>query len=610
MSFLPKLRAYAWFLLINAFISALVSSYYFTYLPEFPNETLAQVFIISGVLSQMALLSFILGCIFLPTLFLHKLLRNSIQALIAGCGLGVLVIDTMVFAQYRFHLNIAVLEMIFSGQMVSFPIETWLSVIGAGCAIVILQFVLIRHLEKAPRYTQHGWGRRLAVTVFAALLMTNTIHIWAAANAFQPVTMVKRYLPLFYPATANTFMRKRGWIDEEAIARQKDMALKRNSDLMYPLENLQTQNVPKPINIMMIVVDSWRADTFNAENTPHMFRLAQDGVIFGDHMSSGNATRMGIFGLFYSLPGTYWHSFLANMKTPVLVDRLNALGYNMGIFAAAHLRSPEFDKTVFYGIENLRVHSNGNTASERDKDITTDWLAWYDQQDNNQPKFSFLFYDSPHAYDFPKDYPRRYEPMLKSVNYLKHNNEMDPEPFFNRYKTSVHYVDSLAKQVIDKLKEKGDLKNTLIIITGDHGQEMNDNKLNFWGHNSNFTRPQVQVPFALIGPDILSKVKYDAKRMTSHYDVAPTLLKNYLGVTSDISTYGVGQDLFAAPINQEWLLAAKYSGYAVITKNTILEVGATGQYEYYDKTNRVIKNESPNFDYLKQALQQISKFRK
>ena len=139
---------------------------------------------------------------------------------------------------------------------------------------------------------------------------------------------------------------------------------------------------------------------------------------------------------------------------------------------------------------------------------------------------------------------------------------------------------------------------------------MNDNKLNFWGHNSNFTRPQIQVPFVLVGPDVLKKIQPRDNSMTSHYDVAPTLLKNYLGVTSQISDYGVGQDLYAEAIDQPWLLVAKYSGYAVVTPDTILEVGATGQYEYYDSTNRVIKNKSPNFDYLQQALEQISRFRK
>lgn len=610
MTFKSKLRAYAWFMLINSLLCVFVSTRYFAFLPEFPDETIAQIFLMSGTFSQMALLSFLLGIVAFPVLFLSKYLRNIAQALFACFGLGILIIDTMVFAQYRFHLNIAVLDMIFSGQIVSFPIEMWVTVIAATVVLFLCQLALIKHLERSPRYTQYGWGRKLAVTMFAALLITNGIHVWAAANAFQPVTVIKRYLPLFQPATANSFMRKRGWIDEEAIARQKEMSLQRSSDLKYPLETISTQNVEQPINIVMIVLDSWRVDTFNAENTPNIWAFAQNGKTLKEHWSSGNATRMGIFGLFYGLPGTYWHSFLANTQSPVLIDRLQELNYQLGIFAAAQLRSPEFDKTVFSGIENLRASSDGFTAPERDLDLTNDWLKWIDQQDPAKPTFSFLFYDAPHAYDFPNDYPHRYEPMLKSVNYLEFNNQTDPEPFFNRYRTSVHYVDSLVKRVLDKLKETESLENTLVIITGDHGQEMNDNKLNYWGHNSNFTRPQVQVPFILVGPQVNKQNALDSDRITSHYDVAPTLLKNYLGVTSDIKNYSVGVDLYAEPIVREWLLASKYSGYALLTKDSILEVGATGQYELLDETNREIKDRSPNFDYLQQALEQISRFRK
>ncbi len=610
MTFKSKFRAYAWFMLINAFLCVLVSTRYFAFLPEFPSETVAQVFLMSGTLSQMALLSFLVGLVVSPVLFLPSSFRKFAMALIASGGLGILIIDTMVFAQYRFHLNIAVLDMIFSGQIVSFPLETWLSVIVAALVLFICQLLLVAHLEKSPGYTQHGWGRGLAVTMFAALLITNGIHVWAAANAFQPVTMIKRYLPLFQPATANSFMRKHGWIDEEAIARQKEMSLERGSDLNYPLEAITAEAVDKPVNIMMIVIDSWRVDTFNAENTPHMWQIAQQGKILNDHLSSGNATRMGIFGLFYGLPGTYWHSFLVNMQPPVLMDRLQELDYNVGIFAAAQLRSPEFDKTVFSGIENLRVESDGDTVPERDLDITHDWLSWHEQKNPAQPSFSFLFYDSPHAYDFPENYEHRYEPMLDVVNYLKFDNDTNPEPFFNRYKTSVHYVDSLVKRVLDRLQDTGELENTLVIITGDHGQEMNDNQLNFWGHNSNFTRPQVQVPFVLVGPRVNATSALDVKRITSHYDVAPTLLNNYLGVKSDIKNYSVGLDLFVEPVKRDWLLVSKYSGYAVLSEDSILEVGATGQYELLDQTNRELKNQSPNFDHLQQALEQISRFRK
>ncbi|MGL0957532.1 DUF3413 domain-containing protein [Vibrio vulnificus] len=611
MSFKQKLHAHGWFILINALVLMLIASRYFAFLPEFPTDPLGITFILAGTWGQMTLLAAIIGLVTIPTLFLPKPFRNGTQALIASLGVATLFIDTIVFAQYRFHINAVVLELVMSGQIVSFPLITWLMVIGGVALLLAAQWWTIRWLENGAPVRALKLGRKFALLTFAALLATNAIHIWAAAHAYQPVTTVKRYLPLFYPATADKFMRKQGWVDEEALERQKALAFKRKNDLNYPLAPLQTQPVEKPLNIMLLVVDSWRADTFNADNTPNMWKYAQSGVVFNNHIATGNATRTGIFGLFYGIPGTYWHGFLANQQSPVLIDRLQALDYQLGIFTAAQLRKPEFNQTVFTKVENLRIGSEGSRPSELDADLTQDWLAWYDQRDKSKPTFSFLFYDAPHGYDFSADFEPKYEPMLKEVNYLKLNNDTDPTPFFNRYKTSVRYVDSMATKVLDKLKESGDLENTLVIITGDHGQEMNDNKLNFWGHNSNFTDAQVNVPFAIFGPGVdAAKMQWSSEALTSHQDVVPTLMKHYLGVTNDVKDYSVGEDLLGDAVKRDWIISSNYSGYAIITDDNILEVSGGGQYQFMDKTNRQLKDQQPNFTYLQQALEQISRFSK
>ncbi|EKA5637310.1 DUF3413 domain-containing protein [Vibrio navarrensis] len=609
MSFKQKLHAHGWFILINALVLMLIASRFFAFLPEFPSDPLGIAFILAGTWGQMTLLAALIGLLAIPALLLPQSLRNGTQALIASLGVATLFIDTIVFAQYRFHINAVVLELVMSGQIVSFPLSTWLMVIGGVAILLAAQWGLIRWLEAGAPVRKLKLGRKFALLTFMALLATNAIHIWAAAHAYQPVTTVKRYLPLFYPATADKFMRKRGWVDEEALERQKALAFKRKNDLNYPLAPLQTQPVEKPVNIMLLVVDSWRADTFNAENTPNMWKYAQSGVTFNNHLASGNATRTGIFGLFYGIPGTYWHAFLANQQSPVLIDRLQAMDYQLGIFTAAQLRKPEFNQTVFTKVDDLRIGSKGNRPSELDADLTQDWLAWYDQRDKSKPTFSFLFYDAPHGYDFPPNFEPKYEPMLKEVNYLKLNNDTDPTPFFNRYKTSVRYVDSMAAKVLDKLKESGDLDNTLVIITGDHGQEMNDNKLNFWGHNSNFTDAQVNVPFAIFGPGVdAENMQWSTEALTSHQDVVPTLMRHYLGVTNDVKDYSVGEDLLGKAVKRDWIISSNYSGYAIITNNNILEVGGGGQYQFMDKTNRQLKDQQPNFTYLQQALEQISRF--
>ncbi|ANS84157.1 Inner membrane protein [Vibrio scophthalmi] len=611
MTFKQKLHAHGWFILINALVLMVIASRYFAFLPEFPSDPLGITFILVGTFGQMVLLAGLIGLVSIPVLWLPTRSRQGLQALIAALGVATLFIDTIVFAQYRFHINAVVLDLILSGQVVSFPLVTWVMVIGGISTLVAAEWWLIRILDGNPVFCQRKLGRKFALLTFLALLATHGIHIWAAAHAYQPVTAVKRYLPLFYPATSNSMMRKQGWINEEAIERQKALTLSRKNDLNYPLSPLQTVPVEKPVNVMFIVVDSWRGDTFNADNTPHMWQYAQAGKVFNNHMATGNATRTGIFGLFYGIPGTYWHGFLANQQSPVFIDRLQAMDYQLGIFTAAQLRKPEFNQTVFVGVDNLRIKSEGKTPSELDANLTKDWLNWYQQRDRNKPVFSFLFYDAPHGYDFPKDYPHRYEPLLSEVNYLKLNNDTDPTPFFNRYKTSVHYVDSMVNKVLEELKETGDLDNTVVVITGDHGQEMNDNRLNFWGHNSNFTDAQINVPFAIFGPGITPEtMQWGSDAFTSHQDVVPSLMKHYLGVENDIKDYSVGEDLLGTPVARDWIISSNYSGYAIITKDSILEVGTGGQYQLMDKTNRDLKDQQPNFSYLQQALEQISRFNK
>ena len=63
-------------------------------------------------------------------------------------------------------------------------------------------------------------------------------------------------------------------------------------------------------------------------------------------------------------------------------------------------------------------------------------------------------------------------------------------------------------------------------------------------------------------------------------------------------------------LKEDWIISSNYSGYAVISNDNILEVGAGGQYQFMDKTNRQVKGGQPNFAHLQGALEQISRFSK
>src|SRR6202034_2864034 len=115
-------------------------------------------------------------------------------------------------------------------------------------------------------------------------------------------------------------------------------------------------------------------------------------------------------------------------------------------------------------------------------------------------------------------------------------------------------IDKEVAEVTSLLKAKGVLNKTIIIVTSDHGQEFNDNHLNYWGHASNFTPVQTQVPFIVHWPGQTPRV---FSYRTSHYDVVPTLMQSVLGCLNPPSDYSIGYSLFD-PTPRPYIIVGSY----------------------------------------------------
>ena len=293
---------------------------------------------------------------------------------------------------------------------------------------------------------------------------------------------------------------------------------------------------------------------------------------FTNHYSGGNATRMGVFSLFYSIPGTYWHRVLAERQGPVVIDEVLRQGYDVRVFRSAPLYSPEFDRTVFAHVPAPRMRSDGDTPAQRDRDLTLDFATFLESRADSSPFFAVLFYDSPHSFDVPPLYPLPFQPSAAQVNYLSLRSSTDPRPLLNRYRNSIHYIDSLIGTVFDSLRRHEALEDAVIIVTGDHGQEFNDNRLNYWGHSSNYSRHQTGVPLLL----------FDAKRAaavmhhrTTHYDVMPTLMREYLGCDEPYETHSVGRPLFE-PGGRDPMILSAYDEFAIMQTDRVAVIDKFG----------------------------------
>jgi membrane-anchored protein YejM (alkaline phosphatase superfamily) len=596
-----------WFFLGNSLLLLLVGLRYLGTF-NFPQQDYAVPFGILAYLGHFSFLGFLMSLAILPLVLVipNKALVQTTAILLASLAMTILAIDTFIFDQYRFHLNGMVMNLLFGGaamEIFSFSVFTWVLVLFGLTVILMVNYLLSQLVWKLVRATtgSRRYGLKLGLILFAIYLSQNFIYAWADATSYTAITKQNRLLPAYRPMTAKRFFISNGWAQPSQKIEQSGEV----SELNYPLRTLDCGPPERVLNLVMVVIDSWRFDTHDAETTPNIFRFSRDSMRFENHFSPANSTRTGMFSLLYGIPGGYWHSMLAEQRGPVLVDQLQRNGYQMGIFASAKLYSPEFNRTLFASIKDLRLKSDGNTPSERDQDLTSDFMTFIQQRDPQRPFFSLLFYDAPHGYHFPPDYQPPFQPSWNSVNYLALNQNFDPTPFFNRYRNSVNFVDSLVGKVLSRLEQEQLLDNTVVVITGDHGQEFNDNGLNYWGHNSNFSRYQTQVPMIIAWP---GKRAESFTHQTSHFDIAPSLMRGILGCRNNPDDYSQGKFLTEVQ-HTPYLILSNYSQLALMDDERILVFDEYNNLDTYSRDDyRIVADTDSQQSLILNAMKDMSRF--
>jgi len=479
--------------------------------------------------------------------------------LMQGLWLCLLLLDAKVFALYRFHLNAMVLNMVFGGALqdqVSLSWSSLFQVAGLVLAVFAAQALLawacwrLLPIRTGRRQVLAGWS-------LAALLMLlgQGATAYYDARGERAVVSQWAYLPWAQPITAKRQMRALGVPVIERTAALPDPGL---SELAYPLAPLRCQSAHRP-NVLVVVLESLRADALDARTMPHAMALAARSRVFSRHYSTGNATRFGLFGLLYGLPGGYWEPMLAEQRGALMFQVLGQQGYAMYLHGSAPLYSPEFDRTAFADVRSLlQTAPSSLDVAARDRHVIETLQAEIRATPRSTPWFGFAFLDATHApYHLPDGYPALDEPMATDIDFLALDNEHDPTPERNRYRTSVHYADSLVGQLLQTVSEAGMGDNTIVLVTGDHAEEFNDLGLNYWGHNGNFSDYQLHVPFVLHWP---GRDAVRDTRISSHEDFVPTVMRHALGCENPIGDFSTGHDLLApAPAGSRALLVESWS---------------------------------------------------
>jgi membrane-anchored protein YejM (alkaline phosphatase superfamily) len=482
--------------------------------------------------------------------------KTAAAVAILGSGLTIvlLFVDARIHSLYGFHINGFVINLVLTpGGLDSLGADARTN-LGIALLITVLLLVpvglwFVSTLSFWPTVRLPRLIVFIFVALFVATLTERVMYGVGDIHSRGETLGVASSLPLHQPFTFRRFGKRIGL----SIPQEQRLNVKSAGRVQYPAQPLQVVPPARPLNVIWLVTESLRADALNPEVMPATWERAQKGVRFTRHFSGGNGTRVGMFSLFSGLPGTYWFAFLNEGRGAAVIDVMLEQGYDMHLSTAQSFTYPEFGRTIFSRVPRDRMHvEKGGGGYERDGRNVARIIQTLQQRDPTKPFFVFNFFESPHAhYYFPPEAVIRPN-YAKDLNYagldvasLKRNIES----IRARYINSVHALDMVLTPLWKYLDEERLWENTIVIFTGDHGEEFMEKGR--WGHNSEFVNEQVRAPLVLWVPGRPPAVD---DRLSAHMDVTATVLP-LLGVQNPASDYSLGYNLLEPPARTYTILA-------------------------------------------------------
>ncbi|MBE9548658.1 MAG: DUF3413 domain-containing protein [Proteobacteria bacterium] len=588
------LRFIGWFSAVNALLLGLIGTRFLLYY-GLPEGVLAGIYLLlawTGYYSVLAFVPFFLLSLPLLLFWPRRGVVTGVLVFVAAFLAAALLLDSLVYAENRFHITLLTAKILGWQSWLFFGIYFFIG--------LMLETMLGKQVWQWVEGKKKRGGRLLAGFILFSIIASQLIHIWADAAYYTPVTSLSQYLPGYRGTTAKRTMVNLDLVDLNQ-ARERSLArrLADNStggQLSYPLNPMRCTLPGEKLNVLLILVDAMRSDLLSYATAPNLMEFSTRAGQFTDHYSGGNSSRIGVFSLFYGLPPNDQLTIEAVQQPAVLINQLQQANYRFGIFSSSPIYRPvQLDRTAFANIPNLRISTKPENATHwrQDEIIVDEWREFLDQQDQ-QPFFGFLFFAAVNGGRPPPEYRPKFD-MIAT----------DPMPEKQaKYSTAMHFVDGLIQQVLDDLEERGLLESTVVIVSSDHGEEFDETGQGFRKHGSAYTDLQLKVPMLIHWPGKGAGV-FDHR--SSHYDVAPTLLKGVLGCNNPEADYSLGHDLYSRK-SWPWLLVGSYYNEAVVSPDDILISFPGGGFEVRDRQYRLIDKPQLDKDLLRKVMQQRSRY--
>ncbi|MGC8642391.1 MAG: sulfatase-like hydrolase/transferase [Isosphaeraceae bacterium] len=297
----------------------------------------------------------------------------------------------------------------------------------------------------------------------------------------------------------------------------------------------------KAPNVLLVVLDTFRADALWKEGAPHgiapnLARIAEQGVSFTSACSTAPWTLPSHAGMFTGRsPRELSADWLSRLDEtyPTLAGQLAARGWLTGGFVGnmAYCSAETGLGRGFCHYEDYRLSwadlvlctALGRRlllitdipvrigfldwpGRKRAKEVTGSFLRWLKDRPK-RPFFAFLnYFDAHDPYLAPATF-RSHEPadidekiLLRYWLFVRKNriSRGQVAMLHTAYEECIRELDHDIGDLFKQLETRGELENTLIIITADHGEHFGEHEL--FLHGNSLYEPLLHVPLILVWP--------------------------------------------------------------------------------------------------------------
>ena len=370
---------------------------------------------------------------------------------------------------------------------------------------------------------------------------------------------------------------------------------------------------PGPI-IVLASFDTTRVDSISAyggadARTPFIDALSQRGVRFDWAMSPFPTTLGSHTSMMSGLDG-HGHGVPRNgspvpKDLPLLAEKLADAGWDrIAVVGAMPLESDMGLDRGFRVYKDTEFGSWFGSPRKSADEVTASALRALDARPGGQPTFLFVHYYDPHSpfdaapqairdqfvsSDFKLDGWRR-DGLALMRNRVRKGKKLNPTRVDNvrkLYLAQVHWTDQQFGVLLDGLEARGLMKDSLIIMTADHGEMLDEDHLGIvYTHGPDVDLPVIHVPLIVAG-----KGKFETpqgqvvQRQVRLQDIANTVL-NMAELPADL---GNGEDL-----------ATIWSGKAGKPPAHFAEATRSG---HTKKCGKAASDQWPNLNYERTILQ-------